>query len=387
METTLAILETVNGRLKKGEGWIGYRFTKDADGNKKPSKFLYVSFYRNNQQVWVNSKTNDAEDAYRQLLDVRGATKRGVIVLPSESGRITYQHLRDQYIADKPSRAKEPKMNHLDKYFGKMKAGAVNTEIIRGYITYRRKSVADPTIRRELTILRAMFNLALRSKDISHDAMPYFPMPDDSLAAGQYITPEQFQKIRYTLPDGTKRESVNGGPKSESNLQPFFTFLYATGCRPGAAQAITWKHVDKDCTVIEIPAGNTKNKKPLKLPLAGEFLEPLAKDLRKMFRDELHPVFDSTNYRPEWAKACAKAGMGTWDDKTRKRTGVRIHDCRASAAINLLASGVDEGLVLKIGGWKTRSMLDRYNVAHPDRLAEAMRKGGKLVVAMMAEAR
>jgi len=30
--------------------------------------------------------------------------------------------------------------------------------------------------------------------------------------------------------------------------------------------------------------------------------------------------------------------------------GVRIHDCRASAAINLLASGVDEGLVLKIGG-------------------------------------
>ncbi|PYT95239.1 MAG: hypothetical protein DMG38_27775 [Acidobacteria bacterium] len=77
-------------------------------------------------------------------------------------------------------------------------------------------------------------------------------------------------------------------------------------------------------------------------------------------------------------------GVGTWDGKKRTRTGVRIHDCRASAAINLLASAVDEGLVLKIGGWKTRAMLDRYNVADPTRLAAAMKKGGKLVVDMMA---
>jgi len=53
--------EIVNERLKKGEGWIGYRFTKDTDGSKKPSKFLYVSFYRDNKQVWINSKTNDPE--------------------------------------------------------------------------------------------------------------------------------------------------------------------------------------------------------------------------------------------------------------------------------------------------------------------------------------
>src|SRR6516162_11428406 len=56
-------------------------------------------------------------------------------------------------------------------------------------------------------------------------------------------------------------------------------------------------------------------------------------------------------------------------------SGVRIHDCRASAAINLLASGVDEGLVLKIGGWKTRAMLDRYNVADVSRLTAALEKG------------
>ncbi len=387
---TTAQLESVNGRLKKGEGWVGYRFSNNAEGRKIESKFLYYAFYVNGVQKFVNTKTNDAEDAYRQLLDARGQTQRGFTVLPSESGRITYQHFRDQYIADKPERdypSNMSKLAHLDKFFGKMKVTSITTDVLRSYITHRRKHVANPTIRRELNILRAMFNLALKAKKISHDSMPWFPMPDDSLPAGQYITPEQFQKVRSFLPDGTERESTNGGPKSDTNLQPFFTFLYATGCRLGAAQSITWKNVSPDCAVVEIPASNTKNKQPLKLPLAGPVLEPIAKEFRKMFRDELRPVFDSTNYRPEWAKACAKAGVGTWDGKKRTRTGVRIHDCRASAAINLLASGVDEGLVLKIGGWKTRAMLDRYNIADPTRLATAMKKGGKLVVDMMAAAK
>jgi integrase len=166
-------------------------------------------------------------------------------------------------------------------------------------------------------------------------------------------------------------------------LKWFFTFLYATGCRLGAAQAIAWKDVNKDCTMISIPARGTKNKQPLRLPLQGELLESVARDLRKQFRSDDRPIFDSTNYRPEWAKACDKAGMGTWDQAKRTRTGVRIHDCRASAAINLLASGVDEGLVLKIGGWKTRSMLDRYKVANDTRLADAMTKGGAFVNALM----
>ena len=52
----------------------------------------------------------------------------------------------------------------------------------------------------------------------------------------------------------------------------------------------------------------------------------------------------------------------------------------------MLASGVDEGLVLKIGGWKTRSMLDRYNVADITRLSAAMKKGGKFVTDRIAVA-
>jgi Phage integrase family len=147
---------------------------------------------------------------------------------------------------------------------------------------------------------------------------------------------------------------------------------------------LTWKNISEDLSVLEIPSSGTKNKQPLRLPLNGKLLEPVVKELRKQFRDADLPLFDSSNYRTEWAMACAKAGVGTWDDETRKRTGVRIHDCRVSGAINLLAAGVDEGLVLKIGGWKTRAMLDRYNVADITRLHAAMEKGGKFVTDLIA---
>ena len=164
--------------------------------------------------------------------------------------------------------------------------------------------------------------------------------------------------------------------------------------RLGALQKITWEMIDEDCTQISLPGEIIKTRQPLLIMLAGSQLKPIADRLRKRrlafkkkhFRNPEGVVFESTNYRREWAKAVAKAKLGTWDPETQKRTGVRIHDCRCSAAINLLAAGVDEGLVLKIGGWKTRAMLDRYNVQHAGRLKTAMERGAQFVQQQQAAA-
>lgn len=137
--------------------------------------------------------------------------------------------------------------------------------------------------------------------------------------------------------------------------------------------------IDTDCNQITIPVANVKNKQPLIVMLAGPQLETVKAVLQIMVRDESRPVFDFANYRKEWSKAVAKAKLGTWDAETQTRTGVRMHDCRVSAAINLLDSGVDERLVLKIGGWKTREMMDRYNVSNPKRLKAAIERAGKFV--------
>jgi hypothetical protein len=51
----------VNRRLKRGEGWIRYRYAKGSNGEKVPSKFLYYAFYQDSTQKFINSKTNDSE--------------------------------------------------------------------------------------------------------------------------------------------------------------------------------------------------------------------------------------------------------------------------------------------------------------------------------------
>jgi ribosomal protein S14 len=65
------LLEQVNERLKRGEGWVGDRYSKGSNGDRVPSKFLYYAFYHGSQQKFVNSKTNDPEEAYLMRGELR----------------------------------------------------------------------------------------------------------------------------------------------------------------------------------------------------------------------------------------------------------------------------------------------------------------------------
>jgi integrase len=52
-------------------------------------------------------------------------------------------------------------------------------------------------------------------------------------------------------------------------------------------------------------------------------------------------------------------------NKARQRAGVPellVRDLRRTAARNMIRAGVPEKQVMLIAGWKTRSLLDRYNV-------------------------
>lgn len=348
-------------RLRGRIWWLLYR----VDGKQlaKSTKGMFDG-------VWNDGSSREV--ALQMLRAELTDTSRGAI--PSAiTDKLTYEALRDAYLDENPEQRAYYGLQHLDKFFAGMTATSITTDVLRKFRKRREEKdhVSGPTIRRNLVVLRAMYNQARREGKLRLHDVPYFPMPEDSEPAGTRIHPKEFAKVLSHLPE---------------SLKPFFSTMYATGCRLGALQRITWDMVSKDCSSIELPGSLTKSKKPLTLVLAGAQLEPIAAMLRKMFRDSAKPVFDSTNYRPEWSKACAKAGLGTYDKKTRTRTGVRIHDCRVSAAINLIESGVDADIVMKIGGWKTMAMFSRYNLLDKSRIKAAMEKGGEYVAASQANA-
>lgn len=68
-------------------------------------------------------------------------------------------------------------------------------------------------------------------------------------------------------------------------------------------------------------------------------------------------------------KSFAKA----WEDATTAigRRGLLFHDLRRSGARTLIRQGVPEDIVLRMGGWRTRSMLTRYNVVSTSDLEHA----------------
>src|SRR5882762_4960347 len=69
--------------------------------------------------------------------------------------------------------------------------------------------------------------------------------------------------------------------------------------------------------------------------------------------------------RKEWRDACVACGLGRKIEVPGKAhdprsEGLTLHDLRPSAARSLLLAGVPETIVIKSGGWKTRSVFDRY---------------------------
>jgi integrase len=370
------LLVEINSRLKKGEGWIGYR--SSANG---PSKYLYYAFYRDGKQLFVNTKTVDPETVYRQLLAARNLVSEGNRVLPSEASKLKYEDLkqilmdyyREQFPAsvyirkDQNGKPEETFLgaDKLDHFFKNMSITQITAMKLQEFIKWRRREGdADATIRRQLGRLRSAFNRAKELDLITDNLIPSFRLPKDSEPREGFLEIEDFNKLRDALPE---------------HLRPAVTFLYYSGQRIGAAKKITWAMVSRNNDEIMMPGRINKNRKPHVVPLVGPLSEisSMLEQLRKTFPQPTDHVFDFRNFRNLWNETCDRLGLGKYDRKTRKYDGLIAHDFRRSAARNLTKAGVTKTVAKKITGHRTDHIFDRYAIQTDDDVKDALIKVGR----------
>jgi integrase len=150
-------------------------------------------------------------------------------------------------------------------------------------------------------------------------------------------------------------------------FRPVVRVAFITGWRlHSELLPLTWKQVDFDRGWLRLEPGSTKNREGREFPLIPELrsiLEAQRNGNRWLFPGKRGNHLQS--FRPSWDRARRGAGL----------PGLLIHDLRRSAVRNMIRAGLSPIEAMKLCGWRSFAMLQRYAIVESTMLEEA---GAKL---------
>ena len=235
---------------------------------------------------------------------------------------------------------------HLAAFFGRAaRAATLTTYQIRQYqLTRRAAGAATGTINRETSALHRMCTLAVHWGWL--DTVPGFPdrLRENPPRQGFFEHPE-YLAVRVRLP---------------APWQDILDLAYYSGWRKQEILGLTWEEIDMAGGVIRLSPARSKTLVGRILPISQPIAEALAR--RRARRDPESPlVFHRDGirvrrWRTAWRTACHAAGVPTRF----------LHDCRRTAARNLILASVPERVAMLLTGHKSRAIFAR-NVAFANR--------------------
>ena len=235
-----------------------------------------------------------------------------------------------------------------------MRAASVTSDLLARYVDERQKEgAASSTINRELAALKRMYRLGLASTPPKVYRVPSFPhLAENNVRTG-------------FLEDGQHQALVKD---SDLWFRAMVEVGRTYGWRISELRDLTVKQVNLLNRTIRLEPGTTKNGEGREVSMTKAVYELLSGCVTGKGADDC--VFTRADgkrvkdFREQWRNACVAAGV----------PNLLFHDLRRTAARNLRRAGVAETIIMKIGGWRTRSVFERYAIVAQSDIRDAMLK-------------
>jgi len=288
---------------------------------------------------------------------MRGRKNPPFEIIPVPDGTpLTFDILAQAYLEDyalqryRTMNTARGRVEHLRGFFGGWAAEAITADRVRSYQLHRRKEGAEAaTINRETSAMNRMFQLAVCRGLLAR--VPLFPKRlEENPPREGFFEHDEYLKVRVHLPDA---------------FQDVLDFAYYSGWRRNEILGLTWGEVDLPGGIIRLPPRRSKTRTGRVLPISPPLLAVLTRRLQSRQPGNPHVFYRDgvpvRAWRTALRDACRKA-----------RVPHRLlHDCRRTAARNLIRAGVPERIAMLLTGHKTRAVFDRYNIVNEQELLTA----------------
>ena len=224
----------------------------------------------------------------------------------------------------------------LHPYLGELMLSHINGDVIWSVTQGElKRGNAPATVNRYLATIRNVLRTA-RDEWQWVDGVPKIRLLAGEVQRDRWLTREEAQRLIAAC---------------APHLAALIRFALATGCRAREITGLEWKRVDLARKSAWLD--RTKNGTPRGVPLNADAIAVLEAERGKhrqyCFTYRGKPIrWDVTN--SAWQTALRKAGL----------TDFRFHDLRHTWASWHRQAGTSCDELKDLGGWKSRSMVDRY---------------------------
>ncbi len=245
----------------------------------------------------------------------------------------------------------------------------------------QQEAAKNATINRELAALKRMFRLGQQATPAKVLRMPNFPHLHENNVRTGFLEDSQFRKL------------VEG---SELWFRALVECGRTYGWRISELLNLSANQVDLAQRTIRLEPGTTKNRDGREVVMTDAVYTLLSacalgkpSDAQVFTRANGKAVRD---FRVTWERACSRVGVGhtlcvrcsepvdsgktcpKCKSKRSSYSGLIFHDLRRTGARNLRRAGISETVIMKIGGWRTRSVFERYAIVNRNDMADAILK-------------